>query len=403
MSPERARKNEREQGPGRAEAGYNSATGRHGHQQLHCEPSMSEIPRSDAIVQQGIADGLHIGAQLYASVKGRPVVERAWGESRPGVAMTTGTIMLWLSSVKPVGAVAILQLVERGRLTLDDPVARYIGEFAAGDRYAVTVRHLLTHTAGLRNVELDPLVMSWDEIIDRICAAPLETDWIPGERAGYSPQTSWYLLAELVRRLDGRDYSTYVRDEIFLPFVMGYSWNGMSAEQYRDYVQRIATMPDMTKRDRPPQRYTIEQGATVCVPGGNGMGPARELGAFYMMLLGGGQRFARILTPESLAMMTSRQRIGMVDETFRHVMDWGLGLIINSKRYGENVPYGFGDHTSERTFGHGGARSSVGMADPEHGLAVAMIFNGTPGERGHNTRIRAFLTALYEDLGLAAS
>ena len=82
-------------------------------------------------------------------------------------------------------------------------------------------------------------------------------------------------------------------------------------------------------------------------------------------------------------------------------MDWGLGLIIDSKGYGiDTVPYGYGKYSSSRTFGHGGSQSSVGYADPDRKLVVAAVFNGMPGDRAHNIRMRAFLTALYEDLGL---
>ncbi len=101
--------------------------------------------------------------------------------------------------------------------------------------------------------------------------------------------------------------------------------------------------------------------------------------------------------------MTARQREGMFDETFKHTMDWGLGLIVDSNRYGaDTVPYGFGPYSSESTYGHGGAQSSVGFCDPQHDLVAAVVFNGMPGEGKHNARIRKFLAALYEDLGLHA-
>ncbi len=121
------------------------------------------------------------------------------------------------------------------------------------------------------------------------------------------------------------------------------------------------------------------------------------------MLAGGGTLDgARVLTAESVTLMTTRQRTGMFDETFKHQMDWGLGLIIDSNRYGaDTVPYGFGRHASERTFGHGGAQSSVGFCDPQVELVAAIVFSGLPGEAKHNARMRALLTALYEDLGLA--
>jgi CubicO group peptidase (beta-lactamase class C family) len=89
----------------------------------------------------------------------------------------------------------------------------------------------------------------------------------------------------------------------------------------------------------------------------------------------------------------------MFDETFRHAMDWGLGLIIDSKQYGaDTVPYGYGDAASSATFGHSGSQSSVAFADPQSGLVVAIVLAGMPGERPHQRRLRAILAALEQDL-----
>ncbi|HSG38419.1 MAG TPA: serine hydrolase, partial [Thermoanaerobaculia bacterium] len=98
---------------------------------------------------------------------------------------------------------------------------------------------------------------------------------------------------------------------------------------------------------------------------------------------------------------TTPSRVGMTDVTFKHVLDWGLGFIINSVQYGaETVPYGYGHHASPRTFGHSGYRSSTGFADPEARLVVALAFNGTPGNDAHEARVRRVLDGVYEDLGL---
>jgi CubicO group peptidase (beta-lactamase class C family) len=99
--------------------------------------------------------------------------------------------------------------------------------------------------------------------------------------------------------------------------------------------------------------------------------------------------------------MTGHHRVGVFDKTFKHVVDWGLGFVLQSNQYGvDTVPYNYGPHASPRTFGHSGSRSSVGFCDPEHGLVVACIFNGAPAEQQHNPRMRAVTTAIYEELGL---
>jgi CubicO group peptidase (beta-lactamase class C family) len=123
-----------------------------------------------------------------------------------------------------------------------------------------------------------------------------------------------------------------------------------------------------------------------------------------MLLARGTLNGRRLLSPQTGEAFTTPHRIGMMDATFKHVMDWGLGFIVNSARYGaETVPYGYGHHASPRTFGHSGYRSSVAFGDPEHGLAVALAFNGTPGNERHELRVRSVLDAVYGDLELARS
>ncbi len=352
---------------------------------------MAELPRTRAAIERGIDECLHIGGQLYASIAGEPVGELVIGASRPGVPMSADTLVLWLSSTKPVVAATVLQLVERGRVELDRPVASYLPAFAAGGKQAITVRHLLIHTAGFRFVEPGWPESSWDEIIARLCGSRLERGWVPGQRAGYHPLTSWYILGELVRVADGRPLSEYVRAEIFEPLGMLDCWIGMPLARFEQYGDRIAMLPDMEKPDRPAHRLSSQQGATDCIPGAGGYGPMRQLVMFYEMLLGGGQRHGvRVLRADAVGQMTGRQRVGMLDETFQHRLDWGLGTIIDSKRYGDPaVPYGYGPYASDRAFGHSGSQSSVGFADPAHRLAVGCYLNGTPGEEKHQARIRA--------------
>ena len=367
------------------------------------ELDLGSLPRTLALVEKGARDGLHIGFQLYASINGQPRADWAWGESRPGVAMTHDSITLWLSSGKPAAAVAVLQLRDRGLLGLDDPVARHIPEFGQNGKQDVTIRQLLTHTGGFRWIDIGGPELSREEVLQRIYHGKLDRNWTPGQRAGYHPQTSWHILGELVHRLDGRLYRDYVRQAIFRPLGMRDSSIGMTREEIAAYGTRLGVLVNTETPGSPPQRWSTEAGILLGPPGGAGHGPIRELAWFYEMLLGQGQREGcRVLSVESAREMTSPQRVGMDDETFRLKLDWGLGLILDSKHYGEPIlPYGYGPHASPRTYGHGGAQSSIGFADPEFGLAAAFVFNGTCGEERHQRRAWPVLAALYEDLGLA--
>ena len=368
------------------------------------------LPRTTAVIRRGIDERLHVGAQVYASVGGRVVADVAFGAARtePTAPMRPDTLMLWMSAVKPVTAVAVARQWEAGRLDLDDPVARHVPEFAAKGKERITVRHLLTHTAGIRALAGQWEEQSWDEIIAAVCAARPEPGWEPGKKAGYHLATSWYVLGEIVRRLDGRGrpYDRYVREEILGPLGMNDSWLGVLPGQYRAYGGRVGFMHDTQDPGliRTSHPLDAEDRATTCRPGSNGRGPARELGFLYEMLLGRGERNGRrLLTAQSVEAITAPHRVGMFDHTFRHVMGWGLGFLINSAHYGaDTVPYGYGPHASSRTFGHGGSQCATGFADPDHGLAVAVVWNGRPGEQRHDRRLRETLAALYDDLGLTS-
>lgn len=352
--------------------------------------------------------GLHIGAQLYVSLKGECIVEWALGladadaNEGKGIALTTDHLVLWLSACKPIGAVAIGQLWEQGQLDLDAPIADTIPEFGARGKDEVTMRHILTHTGGFRDAGIAFAEKNWDEAVRKVCDTPLEEGWLVGKTAGYDARGAWYILGEVIRRVNGRPFHQYVRQAIFDPVGMYDSWIGMTPEAYRDYGARVAPM--YTTENSPPQETDMlsEANCVACFPAGNAIGPVRELGYFYEMLLDGGHRHGvRVIKSATVEEFTWPHRVGTFDQTFRHKMNWGLGFMLDSKQYdARTVPYGYGLHCSQHTFGHGGRECSTGFADPEHGLVVALVFNGMPGEPRHNKRIRDFATALYEDLDL---
>jgi CubicO group peptidase (beta-lactamase class C family) len=368
----------------------------------------ARLANTIAVVESGIRDGLHRGAQLYVSRDGQMIGDIALGASRlDGTPMASDTLNLWMSSVKPVAAVAVAQLRERGLLDFDDPVARFVPEFGVNGKSPITLRHLLTHTGGFRMGPTNWVDDSWEQVVARVCAAPLEPRWVPGEKAGYHPSSAWVMLGEIVRRVDPsqRSYDRYVREEIFLPLRMNDSWcGGMPLETYRGYGARIGAMFDTTKGipsvNEANHGVPTERAVALNRPGANGRGPIRELGRFYEMLMNGGSLDdSRILSRESVAELTRPQRVNMFDHTFKYVIDWGLGFILNSNdEHREKIPYSYGRHASAATFGHSGAQSSCAFCDPATRLVVASVCNGMPTDDMHQSRQRAINEAVYEDV-----
>jgi CubicO group peptidase (beta-lactamase class C family) len=349
-----------------------------------------------------------VGFQLYVSRRGEVLADAALGEARPGVPMTPETLMVWFSAGKPLAAVAIAQLWERGRLALDDPVARHVPEFGQRGKAAVSLRHVLTHTGGfLRQWHWAEYAgLSWDETIARICAAELEPGWVPGLRAGYHPASGWFMLGEVVRRLDGRPYQRYVREAICRPLGMTDTWVGMPVERHRAYGDRIGLMHDTSTpggpRPYPAATFDAEAACARCNPGERARGPAHDLGRFYELLLGEGEHAGtRLLRPQTVAALTAAHRVGLVDETFGYVKNWGLGFALDNHRPAQgDARLSFGPTCSRRTFGHAGWHSSLGFADPEHGVVLAAVANGTAPNEISYRRFHELVAAVYEDLGI---
>src|SRR5687768_1661268 len=121
------------------------------------------------VLEQGVAEKLHPGAQLFVSLRGEVIFDWACGEARTGVAMTPASIVQWFSSGKPITSIAVAQLFEKGLIRIDAPVADYLPKFSAAGKHAITLEHLLTHTGGFRAADKLNADLSWEEIVNRIC------------------------------------------------------------------------------------------------------------------------------------------------------------------------------------------------------------------------------------------
>jgi CubicO group peptidase (beta-lactamase class C family) len=365
-------------------------------------PDVSMLPRTRAVLEQGIADGLHLGVQLYVSLAGEVVVDAGVGESQPGTEMTSRTINPWLSAGKPLTAFALARLKNRGILAYDDPLGRLLPEWRRAGQPEVTLLHLLTHQAGFRNRDVGWPAVDWDQLLARIIESPDSVE-AADSSAGYVVETSWFVLGEIVAREAGTPFARAFRELVTEPLGLESTFNGLTPEEYDNLAGRLGRMYE-TPRDAAPRDLGWHQPDFLCPasPGANSRGPIAELGKFYEMMLAEGILSGRrVLASEEIRLLTARHRAGRFDRTFQHEIDWGLGFIVNSRRYSpRTVPYGFGRFASDRAFGHGGAQSSIGFADPACELVVAWVANGRPGEPRHQRRNRAINEAIYQDLGL---
>jgi CubicO group peptidase (beta-lactamase class C family) len=359
--------------------------------------SLPRLPRTTALLEQGIDRAGYVGVQLHVWTTDGPVVDLAIGSASDGQPLTDCTVVRWLSGTKPIIAVAVAQLWEKGKLALDDSVTRYINEFQRDNRPDVTLRHLLTHTAGFRD---DPprgaLAQPWEQAVRTACESELEEGWIPGQMATYSTWTAFLLLGEVVRRVDGRRIDQYVREEVFLPLGMEDCFLSMSPATYNAYRGRLADLAYVTPDGPlPDPLLNDERLAAHCWPALGARGPARQIARMYRSLLPRGEAdVGRILSPPTVEAITARHQRGIRYTRFLKDVCWGLGML--------SGPEMFGPYCSSRTFGGRGHGSSVALADGTHQLVVAAAWTGMlQDENQHGGRVRALTAAIYEDLNLA--
>ena len=370
----------------------------------------SAIPRTLAVINEGLDTGRELGTQLAVSLDGQRIAEVNVGADGSGGAMRPETMLNWFSMTKASTAVSILQLWERGLVGLDDPVVKHLPDFGRGgaDKDKVTVRHLLTHTGGFRFGDGggpnaapgdSPLGRTLHENLERIYDAPLEAGWVPGEKAGYHPTSGMSVLAGVIEVVSGETFDAYVRQHVFEPLEMRDCWIGMPPPAIEAALSAgtIGTMHRRTPEGEfvPLAALSTPFALGLVGPGASGRGPMKQLVHLYEALVAGGQRQGeRILGQQTVEAMLARHRVGMHDHTFGITIDWSLGLHVDSAH--------FGRHCSPRAAGHGGAQSSVAFCDPRHGLAVACICNSMI-QTEHAPRMERIFTALYVDLGLATA
>jgi CubicO group peptidase (beta-lactamase class C family) len=330
------------------------------------------------------------GAALCIQVAGETVVD-IWA----GVADKEGqqpwhsdTILNLFSCTKTFTAVTALQLVGEGKLELDAPVSRYWPEFAAAGKEKVTLRHLLSHQAGLpalRQPMPAEALYDWQAMSSALAAE--QPWWVPGEGHGYAPITYGWLVGELLRRVEGRGPGESIVARIAKPLGLDFHVGLADSEFHRvahigrgkgnlgdAAAQRLlkVTMSEPTALStraftNPPSIMTSTnkpEWRRMQQPAANGHGNARSLAGFYSGLLDG-----RLLESELLDELTREHSCGD-DRTLLTRTRFGLGCMLEQPQVA-NATYGMGPSA----FGHPGAGGSIGFADPQRDVALGFVTN----------------------------
>ena len=378
------------------------------------------VERIDRALQRYVDENRIGGAVALVLRDGQPVYERAvgWSDKEAGRRMTTDTIFRIASQTKAITSTAILSLVEEGKLTLTDSVSRVLPQFAkttvaSGGSIvpatrAITIRDLLTHTAGI-SYGTEPAIASqyeakglgpaaglgWytadkDEPVcatmERLATLPFVAQ--PGEQWVYGYNTD--ILGCVVERASGMSLDAFVKTRITDPLRMTDTQFFLSAAQRNRLAAVYASGDDALIRrapDGPRGQGNYVDGPRRSFSGGAGLlSTARDYGRFLEMIRRGGELDGvRILAPRTVRLMTTNQ-VG----TLHSATGLGFGLgFETTDRYGAN------GMDSEGAFGWGGAYGSVYRVDPEAKLVMVLMIQLLP----NTTDIRTvFPTLVYQAL-----
>jgi CubicO group peptidase (beta-lactamase class C family) len=321
---------------------------------------------------------LHPGAALAVYHRGRLVLDlfAGFADSQWGDAVRADTLFSLFSGTKPFASVALLQQIERGQAALDHPVAAHWPAFGQQGKDRVLIRHILSHRGGFPTTphELTPERWGdWQFATDAIAVMPL--DYAPGATSAYHQLTQQWVCAEVVRRLDGRDFPDYVRAEITGPLGMADTYLGLPSECANRLAKLHAT--DGTDAWSLDNMQMVQRAALQhrVVPAACGVSTARDMARFYAALAAGGALDGtRILQPETVARMLRVEVDGEMDLTFevpvRRGLGFELGGLADPRRHWP------GATSTARTFWHGGFGSSVCWGDRNLDLAMAFLTNG---------------------------
>jgi CubicO group peptidase (beta-lactamase class C family) len=354
-------------------------------------PASFDAATFDPIVLGGIRRGAYPGAALVIGRRDAILFAKGYGHLTwsPQSAPADPDSTLWdLASLTKVIATttALMLLVERGRVDLDAPVARYVPEFNGPGTAAVTVRHLLTHTSGLRAwLPLNRLAR------DSAAAMRLvfeQTPRVPpGARMEYSDFNA-ILLGEIVRRAAGVPLDVFAAREIFAPLGLGQTM----FRPARRLVPRIA--PTGVWRGHPVAGVVNDQNAARLggVAGHAGLfGTAADLARFAQCMLGEGALPGR---PRLLRGETVRAFTAVAVPARRGSSARTLGW--EALPTGEDVSSA-GTAFGPRSYGHTGWTGTSLWIDPARDLFVLLLTN-----RAYAPRARRSFTVLKEVRGRVA-
>jgi D-alanyl-D-alanine carboxypeptidase len=361
---------------------------------------VTSIDELEQFLTQLVAAGNPPGLSVVVVKGGKLVYNQAFGlaDGPRQLAATPETIYHWWSMTKIVTAMAVLQLQEQGRLTLDDPVTAYLPAFQVKPVTAsdppITIRHLLNHSSGLPDPV--PAMISWvhyqdewvnqTELLTQHLPAHNQLQFTPGSKARYS-NLGYMVLGAVIEAVSGQAYADYVSTQILRPLGMTQTdFLYTPAQQQHEasgsqpvvhlYTPLLPFLLDTGAliRQRSGRTFWLNRVYIDPLPSSGLIGSAPDVARLLLAYLNGGELDGvRILSAQSVALMTTSSQLpgeGPNMAAYEHGQH-GLGWYV--------IPEG--QRLRLQHDGSGPGFATTLRLYPQEGLGIALLANGTDLDR----------------------
>ncbi|MCU1499331.1 MAG: penicillin-binding protein beta-lactamase class [Acidimicrobiales bacterium] len=365
----------------------------------------AKIERLLARVRREVDEGLSPAVQIAVALDGEVVVDATFGapdDSR----------FVVFSATKGLVAAAFWQLLDRGDVRLDAPVAHYLPAFETNGKGVVTVEQVLVHTGGFPYAPLGP--PAWSTRRDRLEAfARWRLTLTPGETFMYHPTAGHWVLGEILAEVTGLDHTDAIAQMVTEPLGLR-RLLGIAPDEREGIVASVGVgAPPTPAEMKETFGFEIDLAAlippdvalgalltlndpdaqAVGVPGGGGVMRAADLALLYQAFL---HDRAGLWSPEMRADGTGNVRNRLPD-LFGVPANRTLGLVVAGDD-GFAHRRGFGRTASPRSFGHNGAGGQLAFADPHTGLSVGYATAGLDQHLIRQQRRDTAIASLAADL-----
>jgi len=345
------------------------------------DKALERIPQ---LMQKYVDAGQASGVVTLVARKGKVVLNAAVGEADVDThrKMQPDTVFAIASMTKPITSTALMILVDEGKVSIDDPVSKYVPEFkqsvlATGTpKREITLRDLLTHTSGLVGEQRNEGTIA--ETAAKFAARTLAFE--AGSKWQYSPGLT--IIGRVIEVASGESYDSFLAARIFQPLGM----KETSFAPTPDQLKRLAKLYQPGKDGKglaPGAHWLVDfSGVRTPNPSGGLFSTANDLARFYQMVLNEGELDGvRIVSKKAVAEMT-RPHTGDLVTGFTPGNAFGLGWCVIRE------PQGVTGMLSPGSFGHGGAFGTQGWLDPKRQMIFVLLIQRTGFSNSDGAEIR---------------